>query len=46
MMLPSKAMNYANTLLFYERFEEAKVLRKTIPVARRVLGERDDSRSR
>ena len=36
------AMNYANSLEDSERFEEAKsVLRKTIPVARRVLGERD-----
>ncbi len=33
-------MNYASTLKKLERFEEAKsVLRKTIPMARRVLGE-------
>ena len=36
------ANNYANTLLELKRFEEAKALtRKTIPVARRVLGEGD-----
>ena len=34
------ANNYASTLVNLERFEEAKsVLRKTMPVARRVLGE-------
>ena len=34
------AMNYANSLEDSERFEEAKsVLRKTIPTARRILGE-------
>jgi tetratricopeptide (TPR) repeat protein len=34
------ANNYASTLVTLERFEEAKsVLRKTMPVARRVLGE-------
>ena len=34
------ANNYANCLVILERFEEArKLLRKTIPVARRVLGE-------
>ena len=32
--------NYANTLIGLKRFEEAKaLLRKTIPLARRVLGE-------
>ena len=32
--------NYAHSLVTLERFEEAKsVLRKTMPVARRVLGE-------
>ena len=36
------ANNYAHTLLELRRFEEARVLlRKTIPVARRVLGESD-----
>ncbi len=35
-----EANNYANTLIDLERFEEAKsLLRKTMPVARRVLGE-------
>ena len=34
------ANNYANSLLELQRFEEAKsVLRKTIPTARRILGE-------
>ena len=37
------ANNYASTLVTLERFEEAKsVLRKTMPVARRVLGEGND----
>ena len=36
------ANNYAHTLVELRRFEEARVLlRKTIPVARRVLGECD-----
>ncbi len=36
-------VNYATTLNDLQRFEEAKnLLRKTIPVARRVLGENDD----
>ena len=36
------ANNYALALMTLERFEEAKQLfRKTMPVARRVLGERD-----
>ena len=36
----SSANNYASSLLKLERFEEAKALmRKTMPVARRVLGE-------
>ena len=34
------ASNYANTLIQFQRFEEAKaLLRKTTPAARRVLGE-------
>ena len=34
------ASNYATSLIFVKRFEEAKsLLRKTMPVARRVLGE-------
>ena len=34
------ANNYAESLTYLERFEEAKALfRKTLPVARRVLGE-------
>ena len=38
------AYNYANDLVRLDRFEEAKaLLRKTIPVARRVLGEADDT---
>ena len=37
------ANNYAMNLLGLERFEEAKsLLRKTLPVARRVLGENDE----
>ena len=37
------ANNYASTLVTLRRFEEAKsVLRKTMPVARRVLGEGND----
>ena len=36
------AYNYANSLLTLKRFEEAKaLLRKTIPVVRRVLGDND-----
>ena len=36
----ASAYNYANTLIALERFEEAKALmRKTMPVAQRVLGE-------
>ena len=43
----STANNYAVSLLRVKRFEEAKsVLRKAMPVARRVLGEVVDSRSR
>ncbi len=38
------ANNYAVSLAHLQRFEEAKsVLRKTIPVARRVLGENQDT---
>ena len=38
------AYNYAIDLLRLERFEEAKaLLRKTIPVARRVLRDNDDT---
>ena len=38
------ALNYADSLVNLERFEEAKaLLRQTIPVARRVLGESHDS---
>ena len=34
------ALNYAAALVFLKRFEEAKsLLRKTIPIARRVLGD-------
>ena len=34
------ATNYANTLVEMQRFKEArKLMRKTIPVARRVVGE-------
>ena len=37
------ANNYANSLLTLERFEETKaLLNKTLPVARRVLGENHD----
>ena len=37
-------MNYAISLLPLDRFEEAKsLLRKTIPMARRVLGESDET---
>ncbi len=37
------ASNYASTLNRLERFEEVKtLLRKTIPAARRVLGENDE----
>ena len=37
------ASNYALSLIVLGRFEEAKsLLRKTMPVARRVLGENDD----
>ena len=37
------ANNYANSLVKLERFEEAKsLMRKMIPVARRVLGESHD----
>ena len=37
------ANNLANVLIDLERFEEAKsLMRKTIPVARRVLGESND----
>ena len=40
---PVAASNYADTLLNLERFAEAKALiRKAIPVARRVLGEGDE----
>ena len=39
----SAANNLAHSLLHLERFEEAKSLfRKVIPVARRVLGERNE----
>ena len=38
------ANNYAATLVYLRRFEEAKsLLRRIIPVARRVLGESDDT---
>ena len=37
------ALNYAYSLLSLRRFEEAKsLMRKTMPVARRVVGENDD----
>ena len=37
------ANNYASSLLDLQRFEEAKeLLRRTVPVARRVLGESHD----
>jgi hypothetical protein len=42
-MTLAASCNYAVTLRDLEHFEEAKALmRKTIPVARRVLGENDD----
>ena len=42
-----EAYNYAASLLDLQRFEEAKsLLRKAIPVARRILGENDDLRLR
>ena len=38
------ASNYATSLIQLKRFEEAKsLLRKTLPVARRVLGESHDT---
>ena len=38
------ALNYASSLLQLKRFEEVKaLLRKTIPMARRVLGESDET---
>ena len=38
------ASNYTNSLVNLKRFEEAKsVLRKTLPVARRALGENDET---
>ena len=38
------ASNYATSLIFVKRFEEAKsLLRKTIPVARRILEESDET---
>jgi tetratricopeptide (TPR) repeat protein len=41
------AYNYANDLLRLQRFEEAKsLMRRTVPVARRVLGENDETRLR
>ena len=40
MKRPREAFNYAMSLIEIERFEEAKfLLRKTIPVGRRVFGE-------
>ena len=37
-----EAFNYAGSLIDVERFEEAKsLLRRTVPVARRILGEED-----
>ena len=39
-----EALNYASSLISLERFQEAKsLLRKTMPVARRVLGEGNDA---
>ena len=39
------ALNLAGSLIDLQRFEEAKALfRKTIPVARRVLGDNDETR--
>ena len=41
------AYNYANSLVGLQRFEEAKaLLRETMPVARRVLGESHDLKLR
>ena len=41
---PRAANNYANSLVGLKHFEEAKsLMRKTIPVARRVLGEGNES---
>ena len=38
------ANNYADTLVGLDRFEEAKsLMRKTLPVARRVLGDSNDT---
>jgi hypothetical protein len=38
-----EANNYANSLIDLQRFEEAKsLMRKTMPVARRVLGSNDE----
>ena len=38
-----EAGNYARSLTEFERFEEAKsLMRKTMPVARRVLGDNND----
>ena len=43
-MTLTTANNYAVSLNGLERFEEAKsLLRRTMPVARRVLGENDES---
>ena len=42
MKTPSAAQNYAASLFGLDRFEEAKLLvRKTMPVARRILGENE-----
>ena len=42
-LLCTAANNYASSLIDLKRFEEAKsLLRKTMPVARRVLGESND----
>ena len=39
-----EATNYASTLVHLKRFEEAKaMLRKTVPVARRVLGDSNET---
>ena len=41
--MPGAANNYATSLVTLERFEETKsLLRETMPVARRVLGEGHD----
>ena len=41
---PSAAINYATSLINLERFEEAQgILRSTVPVARRVLGDSNDT---